>query len=179
MNQCIKLSTLIIIATICCFTYQVSGQDTTTYTAENAPLPSKFDNLSEKLFVNHFPSPVKASTDIDEPETYFWKHTTSVISYTSDIQIIEIGAYLFYNNQWNLRVRMDKKDFVKLFNCPKGKMKAGEPYTFSQNWRRDSQIYGGWAMWYFIGKDEKGTTVYGVGKLWTDGETYNQAELRN
>lgn len=149
-----------------------TAQDTTTFTAENAPLPTKFDGLTESLFVNHFPSPVKASTDAEEPDVYFWKHTTSVISYTSDIQITEIGAFLFYNNQWNLRVSMDTRDFSKLFDCRKGKMKSGQPYTFAQNWRTDTKLYGGWAMWYFIGINESGETVYGVGRLWTDDETY-------
>lgn len=132
-----------------------------------APLPEKFTGLEETIQVSHFPSPVYASED---PETengvYFWKHNTAVLA-SENIEIEEIGAYLYYNDQWNLRASYTPKDFKKWFNCPGAFMKKGEPYTFTDNWRRDSRLYGGWAMWYFIGQNETGKRVYGVGKLYT------------
>jgi hypothetical protein len=136
----------------------------------DAPLPSKFDGLSATLLVNHFPATVYASEDENEKSKYQWKHTTSVMSTNSDIQITDFGAYIFYNKQWNLRVSMNKKDFAKLFGGKKGKMKKGQPYTFKDNWRHDNRLLGGWAMWYFIGTNDKGETVYGIGKLETVGE---------
>ena len=139
---------------------------------QTAPLPEKFDEMEALLNVAHFPSPVLASTDPDEPDTYFWKHNTSLMSQTEDVEILEGGAYIFYNNQWNLRVAMSAKDFCKLYNIPKGKMKAGQPYTFVDNWRRDTRLVGGWAMWYVIGKTASGKKVYGVGKLDTVGKLY-------
>jgi hypothetical protein len=51
-------------------------------------------------------------------------------------------------------------------------MKAGEPYTFVQNWRRDTRLYGGWALWYFIGEDDRGRPIVGYKALWTAGESY-------
>lgn len=48
-------------------------------------------------------------------------------------------------------------------------MKAGQPYTFKDNWRTDNSLRGGWAMWYFIGKTSTNQMVYGVGKLHTIG----------
>ncbi|MEM6806675.1 MAG: hypothetical protein AAF696_35065, partial [Bacteroidota bacterium] len=137
-----------------------------------APLPDKFEGLEAFLTVDNFPNPVLASTDPDEPGTYFWKHTTTLFSPTEDITIEEGGAYLFYNNQWNLRVAMTAKKFSKLYDIPKGKMKAGQPYCFVDNWRTDSRLYGGWAMWYVIGKTTSGKRVYGVGKLDTVGKLY-------
>lgn len=138
----------------------------------DAPLPEKFADLEPMITVDHFPSPVLASTDPNEPGTYFWKHTTTVFSPSSNIQIEEGGAYIFYNNQWNLRVSYTSKEFSKFFNIPKAMMKAGEPYSFVENWRRDTRLYGGWAMWYVIGKTEDGKRVYGIGKLDTVGELY-------
>jgi len=135
-----------------------------------APLPSKFDSLKATLLVNNFPTTIYASQDADEKSKYQWKHTTSVMSINSDIQITDFGAYIFYNKQWNLRVSMGKKDFSKRFGGKKGKMKKGQPYTFKDNWRHDNRLLGGWAMWYFIGTNDKGETVYGVGKIETVGE---------
>jgi len=135
-------------------------------------LPSKFDGLQEVVLVSHFPSPVLASTDPDEAGTYFWKHTTSLLSTSSDIQILEGGAYIYYNDQWNLRVSMDAKEFSKLFDIRKANMKAGQPYTFKDNWRRDANLRGGWAMWYVIGIDQNGQKVFGKGILDTQGKLY-------
>lgn len=67
---------------------------------EAAPLPDKFDGMEEVLLINHFPSPVYASTDSSQSDfQYFWKHTTTVLSPTEDVEMVECGAYIFYNDQ--------------------------------------------------------------------------------
>ncbi len=140
----------------------------------DAPLPEKFSGMEPRVLINHFPATVYASEDPDSKDfKYFWKHNTAVLASQSNVEVIECGAYIFYNNQWNLRVSYDTKTFTKLFNCPEGKMKHGQPYTFSDNWRTDNRLFGGWAMWYIIGTDEFGQQVYGVGKLETVGTLYN------
>ncbi|MEM7163168.1 MAG: hypothetical protein AAF487_12095 [Bacteroidota bacterium] len=143
---------------------------------EKAPLPDIFAHLENELKISHFPSPVFASIDPDEPDTYIWKHNTCLISFTKDIKVLEGGAYIFYNDQWNLRVRMEANEFCKLFDIKKCELKAGQPYTFADNWRRDQKLYGGWAMWYAIGVDKDGKKVFGVGKLDTVGELYLNKE---
>ncbi|MBX2875387.1 MAG: hypothetical protein KTR30_24945 [Saprospiraceae bacterium] len=142
--------------------------------AETAPLPEKLAALPQKLKVGHFPSPVLASTDPDEPGTYFWKHNSTLFSAQEDATIVEGGAYIYYNDQWNLRVSMSAKEFAKLFGVQKGLMKAGQPYTFVDNWRRDSRLYGGWAMWYVIAELPSGERVCGIGKLDTVGKLYGE-----
>lgn len=142
--------------------------------AEDAPLPDIFMGIEEAIVVDHFPSPVYASIDPDNKGKYFWKHNSTVFSPSEDIEILEGGAFIFYNNQWNLRVTYDAKKFSKLFDIPKAKMKAGEPYTFVENWRGDTRLLGGWAMWYIIGTTASGQKVYGIGKLNTVGELYPQ-----
>lgn len=139
---------------------------------ETAPLPKKLAELPQRLQVAHFPSPVFASTDPDEPGTYFWKHNSTIFSPTEEATIVEGGAYIYYNDQWNLRVSMSAKEFAKLFGVPKGIMKAGQPYTFVDNWRRDTRLYGGWAMWYVIAEMPSGERICGIGKLDTVGERY-------
>ena len=146
-----------------------SMYETTDDNVLNAPLPAKFDNLKEALMVNHFPQTVYASTDESVKSNYQWKHTTSIMSLRASVTVIEFGAYIFYNNQWNLRTTMKPKQFDKLFDTKKGKLKAGQPYTFKDNWRNNDQLFGGWAMWYFIAINEAGEKVYGVGKLKTVG----------
>jgi len=141
-------------------------------TPQDAPLPEKLTTLPQEMLVNHFPSPVFATTDEDEPELYFWKHNTTVLSPTTDIQLEEFGAYIFYNQQWNLRVTHTPREFRKWFNCPDARLKKGQPYTFADNWRRDSRLLGGWALWYFIGTNEAGQKVCGYAKLDTVGERY-------
>ena len=139
-------------------------------TALDAPLPEPLNKLSTGIQANHFPSPVYASEDKSQNDfKYFWKHNTAVLATSSDIQITECGAYIFYNEQWNLRVKYTAKDFAKLFNCPKGKLKQGQVYTFPDNWRTDNRLFGGWAMWYFIGTNADGEEVCGYAKLETKG----------
>ncbi|MEM9848563.1 MAG: hypothetical protein AAF847_11780 [Bacteroidota bacterium] len=134
---------------------------------DTIPLPSRFDGLERTLRVNHFPNPVDATTDKDSKYNYLWKHTTSVLSPSEAVTIEACGAYIFYGGQWNLRINYGVKGFAKLFDCPKGKMKKGQPYTFKDNWRTANDLTGGWAMWYFIGTNEAGRKVYGVGKVYT------------
>lgn len=150
-----------------CYSFLLTAQ-----TPLNAPLPEKFKALQEIILVDNFPNPVKATTYVSEPNKFFWKHTTSLLSLTENITIEEGGAYLFYNNQWNLRVAYKAKEFTKLFHIPKGKMKKGEPYVFVENWRVGSKLYGGWAMWYIIGTTDSGERVFGIGRLDTVGEVY-------
>ena len=148
-------------------TFLVIGQ-----TALDAPLPEKFKGLTEIILVDNFPNPVKATTYKSEPNNFFWKHTTTLLSLTENITIEEGGAYLFYNDQWNLRIAYKPKKFAKLFHIPKGKMKKGEPYAFVENWRVGPKLFGGWAMWYVIGRTDSGERVFGVGRLDTVGEVY-------
>jgi len=149
------------------FTFLASAQ-----TPQNAPLPERFKGLTEIILVDNFPNPVKATTYEEEPGRFFWKHTTTLLSTHENITIEEGGAFLFYNDHWNLRVAYKPKQFSKLFNIPKNRMKKGEPYTFVENWRVGPKLFGGWAMWYVIGRTDNGERVFGVGKLDTVGEVY-------
>ena len=149
-------------------------------TPQNAPIPEPLQVVEASLLVNHFPRIVYATTDDSRSDyPYYWKHNTAVLSPSEDVQIEECGAYIFYNAQWNLRVRYGVEDFASLFNCPKGRMKKGQPYTFVDNWRTDNRLLGGWAMWYFIGTTASGQRVCGYERLETVGEMYGaQGEYR-
>ena len=139
-----------------------------------ASLPLKLDTLAKGIVVNHFPSPVHAVMEMDKNDTiYIWKHNTSIMAVGSDIEVTACGAYIFYNNQWNLRAEYSQKDFAKFFNCPKGMLRKGQPYTFVENWRHDSRLYGGWALWYFEGTNQAGQQVGGYAYLETTGQLFD------
>lgn len=145
----------------------------------DALLPEKFHGMKEGLVVNNFPMKIYATTDEDHQRMYQWKHTTSVISLKEEMTIVEFGAYLFYNKQWNLRTTMSTKKFDKLFDTKKGQLKKGQPYTWKDNWRIDDKLFGGWAMWYFIAENADGERFYGVGRLETVGTLYSDSSIDN
>ncbi len=139
-------------------------------TPTDEPLPEKLQNLSVEIEVMHFP---KENDPIKIKEKYYWKHATAILSKKSDIQIIEFGAYLFYNNQWNLRKTYDLKDLDKNFGTKKQKLLQGQPYVWTDNWRIGVQLFGGWAMWYFIGTNDKGDTICGYETINTTSNLLN------
>jgi hypothetical protein len=57
----------------------------------DAPLPEILAGAGDLLQVSHYPDPVKASRDADEPGTWFWKHTTTVFSPDQNIRIRNAG----------------------------------------------------------------------------------------
>ncbi|GAB5565541.1 MAG: hypothetical protein Wins2KO_26040 [Winogradskyella sp.] len=140
-------------------------------TPKEDDIPKKLQGIKVGIEVMHFP---KENDPIKIKDKYYWKHATAILSKESDITIIEFGAFLFYNNQWNLRKSYDLKDLDKNFGTKKQLMKQGEPYVWSKNWRIDNQLFGGWAMWYFIGTDTDGESVCGYQTIHTTHNLLNK-----
>ena len=161
-----KHSITIILLCICtCVTAQIKYG-----TPTNEPLPEKLQNLKQAIQVNNFPKTVDAVKIKDD---YYWKHTTSILCKDSAITILEYGAYLFYNNTWNLRKSYPLKTLDKSFGTKKQKLLQAQPYTWTNNWRVGNKLYGGWAMWYFIGKTATGELVCGYEKIHTTNTLLN------
>ncbi len=127
-------------------------------TPTNEPLPEKIQTPRRCIEVLHFP---KENDPIKIDNRYYWKHLTSILCKESDITITEYGAYLFYNGQWNLRKIYALEELDKTFGTKKQRMEQAEPYTWSKNYRIGDQLFGGWALWYFIGKTPSGEIVCG------------------
>lgn len=125
-------------------------------------IPEKLKNIPQSIKAYNFP---KENDPIKINDNYYWKHTTSLVSTTSDISIIEYGAYLYYNNKWNLRKIYPLKSFDKNFKTKEELLKLGQPYVWNSNWRVGKELFGGWALWYFIGIDEDGTKVCGYATI--------------
>ncbi|RNC84155.1 MAG: hypothetical protein ED556_11900 [Winogradskyella sp.] len=134
-------------------------------------LPQKLQNIKVAIDVMHFP---KENDPIKIKDKYYWKHATGILSKSSSITITEFGAYLYYNKQWNLRKSYDLKDLDKNFGTKKQIMQQGQPYVWVDNWRVDNRLFGGWAMWYFIGTTEKGEIVCGYETINTTSNLLNK-----
>ncbi|GAB5398924.1 MAG: hypothetical protein Aureis2KO_05090 [Aureisphaera sp.] len=127
-------------------------------TPSDEPLPEKLEGLRRAIEVHHFP---KENDPIKIEDTYYWKHATSVLCRESEIKVIEYGAYIFYNDQWNLRQVYALKELDKTFGTKKQTLNQAEPYTWNKNWRVGESLFGGWALWYFIGETADGERVCG------------------
>jgi len=133
-------------------------------TPTNEALPEKLQNLKKEIVVQNFP---KIIDPIKIKGSYYWKHNTLLFSKESSIKIIELGAYLFYNGKWHLRKSYSLKNLDKNFGTKRQKLLQAQPYTWNNNWRIGKQLYGGWAMWYFIGINENGEKICGYEKIHT------------
>lgn len=142
----------------------ISAQRNFGTPTKDTPLPEKLQGLRKAIEVNHFP---KVNDPIKIDNTYYWKHATSVLCTESEITVVEYGAYIFYNDQWNLRRVYPLKDLDKTFGTKKETLLQAEPYTWNQNWRVGEDLFGGWALWYFIGTTADGETVCGYATIHT------------
>ena len=149
-----------------CFSWSQSNFGDPT----DQPIPDKLQNLKVEISVMQFPEendPVKIK------DLYYWKHATGILSIKSTIVIREYGAYIFYDNQWNLRKVYPLKELDKTFGTKKQTLLQGQPYVWNNNWRVDSRLVGGWALWYFIGENSDGEIVCGYKKINTTNNLLN------
>ncbi|MFT7587927.1 MAG: hypothetical protein ACI959_000132 [Limisphaerales bacterium] len=156
------MNRIYLLSLIICVSALVQAQ---SFTAATAPLPERLQKVPVAITVAHFPETVHAIET--EPGQYYWKHNTSVLCEGSKIRIVEFGSFLFYDDKWNMRVAFEPKDMDRMFSTQKGVMSQAEPYTFVKNWRGGEMVFGGWAMWYFIGINATGERVCGYSKLET------------
>ena len=152
-----SLVSLILIFNVCLSwsqsNYEVPSED---------QIPEALQNLRVAIAVENFP---KKNHPVKIEDTYYWKHTTMILSEESELTITEYGAYIFYNGQWNLRRSYPLKELDKTFGTKKQIMLQGQPYVWPKNWRIGDTLFGGWAMWYFIGKTSDGETVCGYATI--------------
>jgi hypothetical protein len=154
-----------LITFIISFFFSISIYSQINYgTPNEKDIPENLQKLDQKIIVKNYP---KIINPIKIKNRYYWKHNTLIFSKDSKIKIIEFGAYLYYNNKWNLRKKYSLKDFNKNFGTKKQVLLKAQPYTWNNNWRTSSKLFGGWAMWYFIGLTENGNTVCGYEMIHT------------
>jgi len=156
------MKTLLLVSVILLSSLTFAQADYPSPPAES--IPEKLVSLKRQIEVIHFP---QVNDPIQINGQYYWKHMTSVLAKNSEIAIIEYGAYLYYNDTWNLRQSYPLKELDKTFGTKKQRLLQAQPYTYNNNWRVGDQLFGGWALWYFIGKTPTGELVCGYEKIHT------------
>jgi polyisoprenoid-binding protein YceI len=134
--------------------------------AANRLFPNKLRDLPNEITAAHYPNPCYATY---EDSMYIWKHNTTIQA-KEDLQIVEYGSFIYTDKGWYLRVTMTAADFEASYNCKGGLLKKGIIYTDNASWRRDKQLRGGDAMWYYIAKDKNGRLVKGTAPIETEGK---------
>lgn len=116
--------------------FQLTGQD---WSDRTRVLPDDLRKVSVAIYIIHGPNPNYpeiASKSDRKGFKYVWKHSTTIYSPHKNLEVIQAGSYIWYNEEgWKKNVDFDRKKFAKQFNCPKGRIKAGEQYTFEKNYR--------------------------------------------
>ena len=139
-------------------------------TPPEGEIPDALKNIPKGIEVMHFP---KINDPVKIKDTYYWKHATGILSKNDTLTVTEFGAYLYYNDQWNLRKTYRLKELDQFFGTKKQVLPQGQPQVWTKNWRVGNQLYGGWALWYFIGKDSSGKTVCGYATIHTTDNLLN------
>jgi len=127
--------------------------------------------MPREIEVMHFP---KVNDPIKINDQFYWKHATGLMCPIDEISITEFGAFLYYNDQWNLRKSYDLKDLDKFFGTKKQRLQQGQPYVWTDNWRVGDRLFAGWALWYFIGTDSEGRTICGYASIHTTDNLLNK-----
>lgn len=133
-------------------------------------IPEKLQGIPRAIQVMHFPE-VNDPVKIDD--TFYWKHSTAVLSKNAQLKVIEYGAYLYYNDSWNLRKSYPLKDLKRSFGIKDQQLLQGHPYVWEENWRVGDSLFGGWALWYFIGETPAGEKVCGYARIHTTDKLLN------
>jgi polyisoprenoid-binding protein YceI len=135
----------------------------------NRLFPDKLRDLPNEITAAHYPNPCYATF---EDSMYIWKHNTTIQA-KEDLQLVEYGSFVYTDKGWYLRVTMSAADFEASYNCKGALLKKGVIYTDNASWRRDKQLRGGDAMWYYIAKDKNGRLVKGTAPIETEGKLIN------
>ena len=85
-------------------------------TPSKGEIPQELKNIPIGIEVMHFP---RINDPIKIKDSYYWKHATGILSTNDTVTITEFGAYLYYNDQWNLRKTYKLKDLDKFFGTKK------------------------------------------------------------
>ena len=166
----------LIVSLFCLLSFQMCGQD--TWSDKTRVLPNALRKIPVALYIQHSPNPNYPEinkTGRRSDMKYVWKHKTTVCSPMMDLEVIKAGSFIWYDETgWKENVSYSKKDFAKRFQCKKGELKMTQCYTFEENYRWGTNLYGGDALWYVLAKDGSGKIYKGIGLIETESELIKQ-----
>ncbi len=159
------------------FTFVSASLIAQDWTDKTRALPDELRKVPVAMYIIHGPNPNYPELTTKDDRSgfkYVWRHSTSVYSPDKDLKVIKAGSFIWYNEEgWKRNVDYSRRDFAKVFNCPKGRIKAGETYTFEKNYRWGNNLYGGDALWFVIAEDKDGNIYKGMALLETESELLN------
>lgn len=142
---------------------------------QSVPWPKKIANLDKGLIVTHSADTVYATINTKDPDKrgkYQLQFTTSVSSKKGNIEIIEFGAYLLTDNNWEFVSIFDRpfnnEEFAKWYNCEDGIIDEGKTFSDNDNWLRKTNKLDNKtivSLWYYIGVDDEGNKVVGAREI--------------
>ncbi|GAB2767640.1 hypothetical protein HNQ93_000059 [Hymenobacter luteus] len=149
-----------------------SNPPAAAWTNHSRVLPDKLRQVPVGLTLWHTPNPNYPEPNPAQPGGYVWKHSTRVRSEVGELEVVECGSFIWYNETgWQANMRETPAEFAELFRCPGGRLRPGRTYTFARNYRyADSRqaLYGGDALWYVLARDKAGRLYKGLGLIETE-----------
>ena len=126
------------------------------------------DSLPEGIVVVHSPGRGVATEGGRSGFEYTWQFATTVKSSTAKrVRIVEFGAFSRVGDQWKFANFTGKPfsgdDFSEWYGAPGAMLQPGQSYTDPQNWFGGNALKESESLWYFIGLEEDGRRVKGIG----------------
>ena len=146
------------------------------WTDKTRILPDLLRQVPVALYIQHSPNPnfPEINDTKNKKWDYVWKHSTTVCSPMKQLKIIQAGSFIWYDETgWKENVYFNKAKFKKNFKCKTGILQEGECFTFEDNFRWGSSLYGGDALWYVLALDKNGKLYKGLSILETEVELKN------
>ncbi|TGE23088.1 hypothetical protein [Hymenobacter metallicola] len=145
------------------------------WTDHTRALPDKLRRVPVGLQLWHSPNPNYPEPNTAQPGQFVWKHRTMLRNDTDqELDIVECGSFIWYSAAgWQANLTQTPAEFAELFNCPQGRLRPGQTYTFAKNYRyarSANSLYGGDALWYILAKDASGRLYKGMGLIETEAE---------
>ncbi|WP_027418199.1 hypothetical protein [Crocinitomix catalasitica] len=109
--------------------------------------------------------------DPEKRGKYKWHYETTVKSTNEDLTIIEFGAYLLMNGNWEKTSIYDRpfnsEEFAKWYSCPNGELEKGVGYSDFNNWSKGDKLDSKTqeTLWYYIGVNNVGKKFKGTAKI--------------
>ncbi|WP_162910440.1 hypothetical protein [Hymenobacter oligotrophus] len=141
-------------------------------------LPDKLRQVPVGLVLWHTPNPAYPEPNPSQPGQYVWRHSTAVRADVADLQVVECGSFIWYNESgWQANVRLSPAEFAAQFGCLQGKLAKGRTYTYPRNYRYapGQQLYGGDALWYILATNSRGQLFKGIGLMETEAQPLSNA----
>ena len=145
------------------------GQE--AWTSKNRILPDKLRGIATALILTHSPNPNYPELNPNKGPKYIWDHTTCIQPMLSNLEIVEVGSFIWTESQgWIQNMNLDARAFKKRFKTKQKLLLQNESYCYEKNIRYGNQLFAGDSLWYVLAKDEQGQLFKGIGIIETEGE---------